>query len=273
LKTKRIFVRYVSHEIRTPLNTTILGLKCLESDVKQYLTEDQWNSIEDIFEDVKDACGTAVDILNDLLLYEKLDDGIFGLNLSLHPLRQILDDAFRFFRVAARSTFVSFVEDISILNEKACIYADESKFQQVLRNLLSNALKFTPKQGTVKVHVQLFPWKELDQHNEGIVFASSMISSSHGQQSFTTTAETTAVNGEDERTIQQPQKHSPRDSDTILPNPLPDTFARISVIDTGCGISDVDQVNLFHEFIQVKADKLQSGQGSGLGLWSKFIHF
>jgi signal transduction histidine kinase len=43
------------------------------------------------------------------------------------------------------------------------------------------------------------------------------------------------------------------------------------VTDTGSGINELDQMNLFQEFVQVNASKLQKGQGSGLGLWSKFL--
>jgi signal transduction histidine kinase len=278
LKTKRIFVRYVSHEIRTPLNTTILGLKCLESDVKQYLTEDQWNSIEDIFEDVKDACGTAVDILNDLLLYEKLDAGIFNLALTPVSLSKFVNESVKIFRAQAKANRIHLISNLDSLG-LIMVNLDKSKFHQVLRNLLSNAFKFTPAHGTITVDCQIYPVQELNDHNDQIVFADIDMGRSkkihvEKEKLFSSASHDASEKNKSRNFLNMNNNVALSSSDESdfeegVMNPFTVEFARIAVIDTGNGINHEDQVHLFNEFIQVQADKLQNGQGSGLGLWSK----
>ena len=73
LDTKRMFVRMVSHEIRTPLNAMSMGLHMLKNELER------GNCNEEALEtwtDVKSSCVIAVDILDELLLYEKLEAGI-----------------------------------------------------------------------------------------------------------------------------------------------------------------------------------------------------
>eukprot|EP01042_Synura_sphagnicola_P036685 gene36685-biopygen18661 len=66
-----MFVRYVSHEIRTPLNAVVIGLNYMRSCLSE---TDQ--DMVDLVEEVRMSCDAAVDILNDLLTYEKLDGGL-----------------------------------------------------------------------------------------------------------------------------------------------------------------------------------------------------
>jgi signal transduction histidine kinase len=77
LEMKRMFVRYVSHEIRTPLNTVSMGLKLIQS-LRTRDSADQ--SVFDMADEIKESCDIAIDILNDLLLYEKLEGGILTLD-------------------------------------------------------------------------------------------------------------------------------------------------------------------------------------------------
>jgi signal transduction histidine kinase len=90
LEMKRMFVRYVSHEIRTPLNTVSMGLKLLQSlknptkshhhhHASSSSVFDQ-NGAFDMVDEIKESCDIAIDILNDLLLYEKLEGGILSLD-------------------------------------------------------------------------------------------------------------------------------------------------------------------------------------------------
>ena len=75
LNMKRLFVCYVSHEIRTPRNTVLMGLQVLKresiqrNDMKYIIT----------VKEVETSCEAAIVILNDLLVYEKLDSGILKL--------------------------------------------------------------------------------------------------------------------------------------------------------------------------------------------------
>jgi signal transduction histidine kinase len=91
LEMKRMFVRYVSHEVRTPLNTVSMGLKLIQSlreptQMHQHQqSSDQssafhMNGAFDMVDEIKESCDIAIDILNDLLLYEKLEGGILSLD-------------------------------------------------------------------------------------------------------------------------------------------------------------------------------------------------
>ena len=316
LKTKQVFVRYVSHEIRTPLNIAVLGMDYLEE--KLNLADEQKGAIGDTMEEIKLSCSIAVEILNDFLLYEKMDDGIFNLSLSRVFFAPIIDESHKLFDLQAKSANISFTTDLKCPYVRHTeILVDRKKFYQVLRNLLSNAIKFTPEGGTVTLTAYVvnvaeksagYPegdtswWQMLDGHP--IYFAAevprySAAADSAVSTSSTPHATTSSQGNHDKGSGMLASKASftgafqpPQESLTISTSPaVPDlsnsqatsssmtmvfdvpkiddcpAFLRIIVSDTGAGIDVADQKNLFHQFIQVRPDKLQQGQGSGLGLW------
>lgn len=75
LKTKRSIVRYVSHEVRTPLNSTLLGLKLIHNEVKS-LELGKDSILLDLINDSYGSCNIAVDVMDDLLMYEKIESGL-----------------------------------------------------------------------------------------------------------------------------------------------------------------------------------------------------
>ena len=86
LDSKKSYVRYISHELRTPMNTACLGLGMLLAEGGHILedgTEEERAQFE-TFSDINVACNTAVDILNDLLSFEKLESGILELYYRYH---------------------------------------------------------------------------------------------------------------------------------------------------------------------------------------------
>jgi signal transduction histidine kinase len=93
LESKKQFVRYISHEIRTPLNTVFMGIQLARKQLAQNNVEDAGS----ILHDVEESCVTAVDILNDILLYDKIEDGRMELDktdISAQKLVKSVADLF-----------------------------------------------------------------------------------------------------------------------------------------------------------------------------------
>jgi signal transduction histidine kinase len=86
-------VRYISHEIRTPLNTAFMGIQL----ARKQLAKSNLADTSEILKDVEESCVTAVDILNDILLYDKIEDGRMTLErvlISVHKLVKNVADRF-----------------------------------------------------------------------------------------------------------------------------------------------------------------------------------
>ena len=82
LTVRKMFMRYISHEMRTPLNTVSVGLNVL---IKQFQTTFKMASNHIIFmttKDIQASCNVAVEILNDMLLYDKIESGHLVVELS-----------------------------------------------------------------------------------------------------------------------------------------------------------------------------------------------
>jgi signal transduction histidine kinase len=71
-------MRYISHEIRTPLNTVFLGLKLLSD----HLLETGNTDCLGIVQDTQQSCFTAIEILNDMLTFDKVKSGLLTLEKS-----------------------------------------------------------------------------------------------------------------------------------------------------------------------------------------------
>ena len=150
LETKRTFVRHVSHEIRTPLNVVMSGLELLRSP-GMALSPDAL----DIITDMRGACAIAIDILNDLLTYEKLDSDLLVLEKSPCDIVELLRRSHNMFHIQAKYADVTMQLDISGEFETVIVEGDATKLSQVFRNLISNALKFTPSGGAVTVKLSV----------------------------------------------------------------------------------------------------------------------
>jgi signal transduction histidine kinase len=118
--------------------------------------------------DVQSACRIAVEILNDLLCFDKLESGILELHKHEVPVVPFITDCVDMFASQAREGGVALSViscDDGIDTEQAAtsprkcltsnvlesdtVFMDKFKMDQVLRNLISNALKFTPRGGAV----------------------------------------------------------------------------------------------------------------------------
>ena len=152
-----------AHEIRTPLSTAYMALDLLTSTISSSsspVTEiSERDNLLDISRTVKEGCDTSLSIVNELLTFEKLSAGMMQLEAKLVPLVPLLESNVSMFRFQAIQKGVDFEVEISDEQREKykdlMVYVDEHKISQVTRNLLSNALKFTPSQGRVRVHVEV----------------------------------------------------------------------------------------------------------------------
>jgi signal transduction histidine kinase len=148
LALKKTFVRYISHELRTPLSIAVTGLELLEDRIKEGATTDELLAI---IKDIKQPCMTGVTVLNDLLDFEKLDSGLTVLDASEQDPCVFFESTVLPFRLVAQQKHIELSISNTVAVGSIVVCMDSPKMSQVLRNLLSNALKFTPVEGSVTV--------------------------------------------------------------------------------------------------------------------------
>eukprot|EP01041_Mallomonas_annulata_P007781 gene7781-15918_t len=101
LNQKRSFVRHVSHEIRTPLSTVTMGIQLLKRSLNTGGGNVDINALNDIVSDLEGSCETAIEILNELLDYEKLEAGIMTIDKTRIMMKALLDKNIRPFHLHA----------------------------------------------------------------------------------------------------------------------------------------------------------------------------
>lgn len=152
----------MSHEIRTPLNVVLMGLNLLQentvavAETAEGFQREEAEATLDLIADMKGSTTMAVDILNDLLTYEKVDSNLLALEKQDTSMYDIIKTALLVFKAQARGVGVAFSWDLEQSVGVICA-VDGSKIGQVLRNLMSNAIKFTPSGGRVLVATQIVP--------------------------------------------------------------------------------------------------------------------
>ena len=266
LETRKSFVRYISHELRTPLNTVYSGIKLA---IQQFQTESEKSNREvhfdnssskvssckiyncdneqkEVLQEISMACGVAVEILNEFLMFDKLEQDSLSLNKQNVGVIDFLTTSIKMIFVQIREKKINLVlinyyskdqnhsvstssseifqqggcsdntscDERFYINPSDVINIDKHKLSQVMRNLLSNAIKFTPTGGEIIITIKFDPAQSMHME-DGEQLAGDLV---------------------------------------------------ISVKDTGAGMSEADQKRLFKEVVQFRPHELQAGGGSGLGL-------
>jgi two-component system cell cycle sensor histidine kinase PleC len=144
-QTKSDFLAKMSHELRTPLNAIIGFSEMLSSGYFGKVTSDQVERLNDI-----NMCGNhLLELINDILDFSKGEAGKLTLKEEVVDLYAVVGRAFRILEQKAKKGNIDLVN--AVPREFNSIYADGRKIKQILINLLSNSVKFTPEGGKIIV--------------------------------------------------------------------------------------------------------------------------
>jgi signal transduction histidine kinase/CheY-like chemotaxis protein len=285
LQARRQFMRFVSHEVRTPLNSVCMGLDLVQSDIGKYLgfesatgllayldhtnddtckteptcpppevvPEEQTHALTrqralewfQLTKEIQSNTQGAVDILNDLLNYDKIEQGTLQLSKETIPVWDLIEKTILEFKLPASSKQVDLRVQFGTASHDSVgsevfgraqelpeqardlkVIGDSLRITQVIRNLMSNALKFTAEGGYVEV-------KAVYEADNARRVAAQEIKLANNQIIH---AETRG-------------------------------FLKVVVSDNGAGMSPDEVERLFSEGVQFNPNTLQAGQGSGLGLF------
>jgi len=170
-KYKSEFLANMSHELRTPLNSLLILSKALSENKDNNLTTDQIKYASTVHSTGQDL----LTLINEILDLSKVEAGKMSIEPQEIQLPQIFEYLEHNFRPLAEHKNLAFVINANE-NLPKTVFTDNSRLQQILKNLLSNALKFTER-GEVTMDIRIvekgkrFGNETLDKSPSVVAFA------------------------------------------------------------------------------------------------------
>jgi cell cycle sensor histidine kinase DivJ len=148
-RAKSRFLANMSHELRTPLNAVI--------GFSEVMTREMFGPIGPRYQEysrlIHESGAHLLDLINSVLDMSKIEAGKFELQEELFELEDVVESALRFLRIPAERAGVAL--KMQVAPGARLVFADRRAVKQVLVNLLSNGVKFTPPGGAVTVRAGL----------------------------------------------------------------------------------------------------------------------
>ena len=149
-KYKSEFLANMSHELRTPLNSLLILSKDLSENRNKNLDHDQIESAEIIYKSGHDL----LILINEVLDLSKIEAGKMSINIERVPLRNFTDELLREFKHHAEQKGLKLTSKLDKELPES-IRTDSQRLNQILKNILSNAIKFTEK-GSVNISINRY---------------------------------------------------------------------------------------------------------------------
>ncbi|MGE5395376.1 MAG: ATP-binding protein, partial [Candidatus Saccharibacteria bacterium] len=142
--TKDKFFSIIAHDLRSPFNS-LLGLtEMLSVDLPNMSKEDVQPMVNIIYK----STNNLYRLLENLLQWSQIQSGTIPFDPKPVSLKLVIDESVE---VTKEPAMLKEIDIASTVNNQLMVYADSNMLQTVIRNLMSNAIKFTPKGGKVTV--------------------------------------------------------------------------------------------------------------------------
>ena len=146
-KAKSLFLANMSHEIRTPLNGILGFLELLKTTD---LTPEQ----EDYVNTISQSAKNLLQIVNNILDVSKIESNKVSLEIIDFKAVDEFENSLELFSTPAAQKKIQYVTEVSP-NIPTLLKGDILKIKEILQNLINNAIKFTPENGTISVKILL----------------------------------------------------------------------------------------------------------------------
>ena len=148
-RMKSEFIATVSHELRTPLTSINMAVDIISQEVLGKVNERQ----RDMLATAKDDCERLTKLVKELLDMSRLESGKYELKRERINLRSLVEEALKPLRLQFREKGIRLETEIPADTPE--VPGDQRQLSWVVANLVSNALRYTPADGTVTVHSDL----------------------------------------------------------------------------------------------------------------------
>lgn len=163
-RLKDEFLANMSHELRTPLNAILGMAESLQEGILGEINARQTKAIATI----ESSGYHLLELINDILDLAKIEAGKLELHIQNHSVQSICNDSLTFVKQIALKKNVKLITQIPSTPLSICV--DELRIRQALINLLTNAVKFTPEEGSVTLAVNtIHPIENQDEQPQDFI--------------------------------------------------------------------------------------------------------
>jgi CheY-like chemotaxis protein/HAMP domain-containing protein len=150
-KYKSEFLANMSHELRTPLNSILILAQLLTENKSKSLSPKDIEFATNIYNSGSDL----LTLINEILDLSKVEAGKIEIEINEVPLSELTHNIKQLFTEVARNKNIEFNIHCNEASLKTPLYTDKQRLEQILRNLLSNAFKFTDRDGKIEVTIDV----------------------------------------------------------------------------------------------------------------------
>lgn len=144
---RRSFIANISHELRSPMtsiNGFIMGM------IDGTIPQDKWKYYLEI---VSGEIKRLIRLINDLLDLARLESGEFSIQVGVFDINELIRE--RIIKFEDKINKKEIGVEVKLINNKVNVKGDRDRIDQVLTNLLDNAIKFVPQKGVIEINTEM----------------------------------------------------------------------------------------------------------------------